>query len=108
MQHAYAVQAKSGPLAQLVEQGTFKPKVAGSTPSRPTIFTRQAHAAKGDPCSFVSGSTVYTGPSSNGRTLVFGTSYLGSNPGGPATQSIIARKGDFAYKPIVDRIGSLS
>ena len=25
-----------------------------------------------------------TGPSSNGRTLVFGTSYPGSNPGGPA------------------------
>ncbi len=26
-----------------------------------------------------------TGPSSNGRTLVFGTSYVGSNPGGPAS-----------------------
>ena len=25
-----------GPLAQLVEQGTFNPKVAGSTPARPT------------------------------------------------------------------------
>lgn len=29
---------RRGPLAQLVEQGTFNPKVAGSTPSRPTIF----------------------------------------------------------------------
>ena len=28
----------AGPLAQLVEQGTFNPKVAGSIPSRPTIF----------------------------------------------------------------------
>lgn len=26
-----------------------------------------------------------TGPSSNGRTLVFGTSYVGSNPAGPAS-----------------------
>lgn len=26
-----------GPLAQLVEQGTFNPKAAGSTPSRPTM-----------------------------------------------------------------------
>ena len=26
----------SGPLAQLVEQGTFNPKVAGSSPARPT------------------------------------------------------------------------
>ena len=28
----------SGSLAQLVEQGTFNPKVAGSIPSRPTTF----------------------------------------------------------------------
>ena len=27
---------------------------------------------------------AYAGPSSNGRTLVFGTSYVGSNPAGPA------------------------
>ena len=27
-----------GPLAQLAEQGTFNPKVAGSIPSRPTTF----------------------------------------------------------------------
>ena len=27
----------AGSLAQLVEQGTFNPKVEGSTPSRPTI-----------------------------------------------------------------------
>ena len=30
---------RRGPLAQLVEQGTFNPKVAGSTPSRPTMET---------------------------------------------------------------------
>lgn len=29
--------------------------------------------------------SVETGPSSNGRTLVFGTSYVGSNPAGPAS-----------------------
>ena len=29
---------RRGPLAQLVEQGTFNPKVAGSIPSRPTIY----------------------------------------------------------------------
>ena len=62
-----------GPLAQLVEQGTFNPKVAGSIPSRPTIFF-SLHVSRFDS----------TGPSSNGRTLVFGTSYPGSNPGGPA------------------------
>lgn len=33
---------RRGPLAQLVEQGTFNPKVAGSTPSRPTIFSFQS------------------------------------------------------------------
>ena len=60
---------RSGPLAQLAEQGTFNPKVAGSIPSRPTIFFNARHHA---------------GVSSNGRTLVFGTSYLGSNPGTPA------------------------
>ena len=27
-----------GSLAQLVEQGTFNPKVVGSTPTRPTTF----------------------------------------------------------------------
>ena len=26
-----------GPIAQLVEQGTFNPKVAGSSPARPTV-----------------------------------------------------------------------
>ena len=30
----------TGPLAQLVEQGTFNPKVAGSNPARPTTGTR--------------------------------------------------------------------
>ena len=29
--------SRRGPLAQLAEQGTFNPKVAGSIPSRPTI-----------------------------------------------------------------------
>ena len=36
----------NGPLAQLVEQGTFNPKVAGSNPSRPTtptIIRRSGH-----------------------------------------------------------------
>jgi hypothetical protein len=28
---------QSGPVAQLVEQGTFNPKVAGSIPARPII-----------------------------------------------------------------------
>jgi hypothetical protein len=28
---------RSGPVAQLVEQGTFNPKVAGSIPARPTL-----------------------------------------------------------------------
>ena len=27
---------REGPVAQLVEQGTFNPKVVGSTPTRPT------------------------------------------------------------------------
>src|SRR4029079_9898441 len=34
-----------GPLAQLVEQGTFNPKVAGSSPARPT---RAASAVDGE------------------------------------------------------------
>ena len=88
MQHAYAVQAKSGPLAQLVEQGTFNPKVAGSTPSRPTIST-SAQTAPGK-TRRVASAPHQTGPSSNGRTLVFGTSYPGSNPGGPASWSVAA------------------
>jgi hypothetical protein len=29
----------TGPVAQLVEQGTFNPKVAGSIPARPTSIT---------------------------------------------------------------------
>src|SRR3989338_7038816 len=37
----------SGPLAQLVEQGTLNPKVDGSSPSRPTIFARRRE--NGDP-----------------------------------------------------------
>ena len=28
----------SGPVAQLVEQGTFNPKVVGSIPTRPTVY----------------------------------------------------------------------
>ena len=37
---------KSGPLAQLVEQGTFNPKVVGSIPTRPTRYrsSRQGRA----------------------------------------------------------------
>ena len=33
---------KDGPLAQLVEQGTLNPKVIGSNPIRPTIFSKIA------------------------------------------------------------------
>src|SRR6478735_4047847 len=32
----HRLQSRAGPLAQLVEQGTFNPKVAGSRPARPT------------------------------------------------------------------------
>ncbi len=35
--HPIIFQSKTGPLAQLVEQGTLNPKVVGSTPTRPTI-----------------------------------------------------------------------
>ena len=31
------VESTVGPLAQVVEQGTFNPKVVGSNPTRPTI-----------------------------------------------------------------------
>ena len=55
---------RDGPLAQLVEQGTFNPKVAGSIPSRPTM------RAIGLWC--------------NGSTWVFGTLSQGSNPCRPA------------------------
>ena len=34
-----------GPVAQLVEQGTFNPKVAGSSPARPITDTEQTNAA---------------------------------------------------------------
>ena len=30
------LESTAGPIAQLVEQGTFNPKVAGSSPARPT------------------------------------------------------------------------
>jgi hypothetical protein len=33
---AWELHSKAGPVAQLVEQGTFNPKVAGSKPARPT------------------------------------------------------------------------
>ena len=70
-----------GPLAQSVEQGTFNPKVAGSIPSRPTISaTSPAPEGGGE-------HQPDAGVSSNGRTLVFGASYLGSNPGTPAIWS---------------------
>src|SRR6266566_1465095 len=38
------VHSTAGPVAQLVEQGTFNPKVAGSIPARPT----EKRPAKGD------------------------------------------------------------
>ena len=63
---------ENGPLAQLVEQGTFNPKVGGSSPPGPTIQT-----------------PVFAGVSSNGRTLVFGASYRGSNPCTPATFPLV-------------------
>ena len=93
---------KYGPLAQSVEQGTFNPKVAGSIPAGPTIFSpgrnhdqpsvhwcREQRDSRRFPISSSSRVTrtdirYGTGVSSNGRTLVFGTSYLGSNPGTPA------------------------
>ena len=62
----------------MAEQGTFNPKVAGSIPSRPTTVSMQFHF-----------SFDFAGVSSNGRTLVFGASYLGSNPGTPATNGKI-------------------
>jgi hypothetical protein len=33
------VHSTAGPVAQLVEQGTFNPKVAGSIPARPMRFS---------------------------------------------------------------------
>src|SRR5689334_7937490 len=41
--HMQSLQSRAGPLAQLVEQGTFNPKVAGSIPARPT-----GHSAPAD------------------------------------------------------------
>jgi hypothetical protein len=35
-----------GPVAQLVEQGTFNPKVAGSIPARPTSFVHPSPTAR--------------------------------------------------------------
>ena len=35
---AFARRQRPGPLAQLAEQGTFNPKVAGSRPARPTTY----------------------------------------------------------------------
>ena len=35
-------ECERGPLAQLVEQGTFNPKVAGSSPARPTSSSSSA------------------------------------------------------------------
>jgi hypothetical protein len=43
---ASASMSANGPVAQLVEQGTFNPKVAGSIPARPI-----AKALQGAPCS---------------------------------------------------------
>ena len=37
-----------GPLAQLVEQGTFNPKVAGSIPARPTHDFRSTRTIRSD------------------------------------------------------------
>jgi hypothetical protein len=42
LRHVYT--GSHGPLAQLVEQGTFNPKVAGSNPARP--IKRQLYSAK--------------------------------------------------------------
>src|SRR5918996_1104310 len=39
-QHGYTA-IRLGPLAQLVEQGTLNPKVAGSIPARPTFVCRE-------------------------------------------------------------------
>jgi hypothetical protein len=36
-----SIRLRSGPVAQLVEQGTFNPKVAGSIPARPTSKSLQ-------------------------------------------------------------------
>ena len=71
-----------GPLAQLVEQGTFNPKVGGSSPPGPTI-----PESRGAQASFFIACPVHAGVSSNGRTLVFGASYRGSNPCTPAIPS---------------------
>src|SRR5690242_17923465 len=44
----HRLQSRAGPLAQLVEQGTFNPKVAGSRPARPIgIQVRLSHIVDG-------------------------------------------------------------
>jgi hypothetical protein len=43
----------SGPVAQLAEQGTFNPKVAGSNPARP-IRSREEVKRRGEACSGLS------------------------------------------------------
>jgi hypothetical protein len=54
---------RRGPLAQLVEQGTFNPKVAGSIPARPTRKYLHAAArparAHSNPTNEVDGITHY-------------------------------------------------
>ena len=89
-------------LISLREVVAFNPKVAGSIPAGPTIFSpgrnhdqpsvhwcREQRDSRRFPISSSSRVTrtdirYGTGVSSNGRTLVFGTSYLGSNPSTPA------------------------
>src|SRR2546423_11064273 len=50
------MRVRRGPVAQLVEQGTFNPKVAGSIPARPI---NESPAQRG--CSCLTGSTEIVG-----------------------------------------------
>lgn len=70
-------------LAQPVEQPIFNRSVAGSIPARRTIAASSSGPGRRD---FTPETPVQTRVrllrpvSSNGRTEVFGASYLGSNP----------------------------
>jgi hypothetical protein len=53
------LRGRSGPLAQLVEQGTLNPKVAGSIPARPIADSIRAVAAPGGHDAPVRGCTAH-------------------------------------------------
>jgi hypothetical protein len=55
-----SIPLRSGPVAQLVEQGTFNPKVAGSIPARPIAKSLQKRQSA-PRCETLRGRCAYQG-----------------------------------------------